>query len=125
MLTKTDLPKEYVIETYISKDQIEKSFDNLKNELKQNRLRVHGKQALEGKLFLNFLSTIVYNHISCKMSKTKMSQKYTIRELFMELKKLKAIKMSTDETIVSEITARQKSIFRAFNMPPPKSPTPT
>ncbi len=55
------------MEIYRNKDVVEKSFDNLKNDLDLHRLRIHSDAAMEGRIFIGFISLILMSYIREKM----------------------------------------------------------
>ncbi len=54
---------------YRDKDVVEKGFLRLKNSIDLGRLRVHGDQAMHGKLFIGFVSSIIMSAINKTMAK--------------------------------------------------------
>jgi len=112
---RDDLDKETILANYRNKDQVEKVFDLLKNEQDGGRLRVHSQLNADARLFINFLALIVQSEIIKIMRAEKLFKKYTIRELLTELKKIKLTKCN-DEVIISEISKKQKMIFKAFKI---------
>ncbi|MCD6121028.1 MAG: hypothetical protein J7K04_04270, partial [Spirochaetales bacterium] len=96
---------------YRNKDCVEKSFDNMKNELSSNRLRVHSRGSMEGRLFISFLSLILYSFIHNIMREKNLVKKYTIEEVFYEIKKLKIIELENKRKILTEISKTQKELF--------------
>lgn len=61
ILTNTGLREPEVLQLYREKDGGEKSFDLLKHTLVLRPLRVHSQSALEGLLFMDFISLILYS----------------------------------------------------------------
>jgi transposase len=51
------------LEIYRRKDIVEKSFDNLKNDLDCKRLRIHSAQTMDGRLFIQFIALIMAEKI--------------------------------------------------------------
>ena len=112
LLTKNPpVSKEYAITSYLYRDEVEKVFDIMKNELHENRLRVSSSDSVNGKLFLNFLSLICMSFITKTMKENKLFSKLTINELISELRKLKIITMYNGVKILCELTKKQKNIF--------------
>jgi transposase len=75
MLTNhTDLNREKILQLYRRKDYLEKTFDVLKNELDGKRLRGHSKDVINGRLFIKFVSLILYSAIANKM--TELTQPF-------------------------------------------------
>ena len=55
-----DLTRDDVLLLYARRDRVEKLFDVLKNELRDNRLRVSSRDAVEGRIFVAFLALMVH-----------------------------------------------------------------
>ena len=51
------------LRVYRTKDVVENSFDDLKNQLDMKRLRVHDSGVMDTRLFLQFLALIFICHI--------------------------------------------------------------
>ncbi|MDE5553125.1 MAG: transposase [Malacoplasma sp.] len=52
-----------VLKIYRTKDVVENSFDNINNDLDLERLRIHSDKAMEGRIFLGFISLIITSYI--------------------------------------------------------------
>jgi len=85
MANNTDLDRLQIIDYYRSKDSIEKVFDVMKNELLGKRLRAHSKESAEGRLFVKFITSILYSSISKIMKEKALFKNYSLRELMLEL----------------------------------------
>jgi len=104
---------------YRSKDAVERSFDNIKNELDMRRFRIHSELSMHGRTFLTFISLILHSWIDKKMKETNLYKKYTQEEVMAELKKLKIIELSDNKKILTEISKTQEDIFKLFTIPKP------
>jgi len=71
-ISNRDLRPKEVIYLYRQKDLVEKCFNNIKNELGANRLRVHSREVMEGRLFINFVKLILYSWIGRVMREKKI-----------------------------------------------------
>jgi transposase len=111
---KTNLLKEDVLSFYRNKDVIEKIFDTTKNELDTNRLRSHSKTTAEGRFFVKFIATIIYQQITKVMREKDMFKKYSVIELLKELSKIKRIVVPEIEPITTECSKTQKDILAKF-----------
>ena len=70
MLTnQPELDRAKILELYRRKDYLEKTFDVLKNEFDGKRLRGHSKDVVNGRLFIRFISLILYSVLANKMRK--------------------------------------------------------
>ena len=104
-------PREILL-LYRNKDCVEKCFDNMKNELSTNRLRVHSTESMEGRLFVTFMTLILSSWIHKTMREKDLSKKYTLEEVMYELKKLKMIELKNKRKVLTEITKTQKDLFK-------------
>ena len=101
-----------VILLYRNKDCVEKCFDTMKNELSTNRLRVHSRESMEGRLFISFLALILSSWIYKRMREKDLTKTYTIDEVMCEIKKLKIIELQEGRQVLTEITKNQRDLFK-------------
>lgn len=116
LITNADLSGDEVLRLYREKDGVEKCFDSLKNNLSLKRLRVHSQEALEGVLFIEFISLILYSYISKVLRESGLNTSITIPELIFELRKIKKIRFGRKKTMISEISKQQRRILNAFDI---------
>jgi len=107
---------EEVIKLYRSKDCIEKSFDNLKNELDQKRLRVHSETSMQGRLFISFIALILYSWIDKRMKEKKLYKLFTVDEVINEFRTIRSVTLSNDKYLLTEITKKQRELFKIFSI---------
>jgi transposase len=108
-----------VLEIYRQKDVVEKSFDNLKNDLDLERLRIHSDKATEGRIFIGFISLIIMSYIREQMRTADVYGKFSYNELMSELKKLRVIVFKNGKKLLTEVSANQKYIFKSMGMKVP------
>jgi transposase len=101
---------------YRDKDKIEKIFDSSKNELNTNRLHSHSKTTTEGRLFVKFIATILYQQITKVMKNKEMFKKYSVTELLKELSKMKMISLPQVDSFATECSKKQREIFENFKI---------
>jgi transposase len=119
LTNSTTLAAEEALSMYRKKDGVEKFFDAMKNGLDRKRLRIHSRRALEGMLFIDFVSLILYSHIERQLKSTPLGKHFTVHELFDELKKLSVVRLGDNQMILSEVTKHQNDIFKTFEIPEP------
>lgn len=120
VIISNDIKKaDEALRIYRNKDVVEKSFDNLKNDLDLNRLRIHSDKALEGRIFIGFIALILQSYIHKTMKDKELYKEYTKEKLLCEMKKIKKIQFASGKTIITEISKKQRDIFTAFTMPLP------
>jgi len=119
MLTTNDkeLDKRDVLKYYRSKDLVEKVFDSVKNEMDTKRLHTHKQSSTEGKIFIKFISAILYSIIGKKMEEKELYKAMSIKELIYEMQKIKITVLDDKTKIYSVLTKRQKKILEAFEIP--------
>ncbi len=108
-----------ILQVYRQKDGVEKAFEILKHELDGRRLRGHSPDAITGRLFLKFLSLIVYSALTKTMREQHVFRELSVRELLFELKKIRIVELYDGSHVLTEISKRQRRIFKAFNIEPP------
>lgn len=104
---------------YRDKDAVEKCFDDLKNQLDMKRLRTHNASTMDGRLFVQFIALILMSALRKKMRETKLTDKYTVRELLMEMETLTQIRFSGKYgQMLTEITKPQRLIMESLDVSP-------
>lgn len=102
---------------YREKDSVEKSFDDLKNQMDMKRLRVHSEEAMNGRIFIQFLTLILTVWIRQKLSETKWADKYSYREIMSEISELKKISVEGKrKDLVFQTTNLQNQIIELFGL---------
>ena len=102
---------------YRDKDVVEKSFDDLKNQLDMKRLRMHSSEAVDGRLFIQFIALIYMSALRKEMRKSKLIERYTVRELLQEMETLTKVKFSGKYGhILTEVTKPQREILEGLNV---------
>ena len=74
---------------------------------------------MEGLLFLEFISLIIYSEIIRVLKEKGLAKKLTVEQLFYELKKLSILEIDEKKPMITELTRKQKDIFSAFTIPLP------
>ena len=92
----------------------------LKNEIDGNRIRNHSDEAMEGKLFILFVTLILYASLDKIMKEKGLYKTHTLQELIYELKKIKVVRTNNNNRFLTEISKKQKVIYKQFNVPLPE-----
>lgn len=80
-----------ILSIYRNRDVIEKSFDNLKNDLDMRRLYTHSDEVAAGKAFVAFLALIVESRMRNLLREHMDAKRFTFRKVLLELEKAKMI----------------------------------
>ncbi len=101
---------------YRQKDSIEKGFKRFKKDLKGIPLNTQKESTTKGFLFICFIGLMIQMRLVDQMKKSDLVEDYTVEKLFLELEKLKKVRLANDEFIVSELTKKQKVILEKLNL---------
>ena len=114
--SRLDYSVDEILTLFRNKDYIEKSFDDLKNYLDSDRLRVHTDEALNGKIFITFIALILKSQINKIMIEEIKQNKTNTKKILLELKKIKVTTLHNEDTILLPLTKTQKDILKRFNI---------
>jgi transposase len=104
------------IEIYRSKDVIEKAYNDLKHRLNMRRTSVSSEEALEGKLFVQFVALIFISYIKQKMQMRGLFKRYTLQGLLDEIDIIECFTQPGKTTHVGEVTKKQREIYEALGV---------
>ena len=107
---------EEILTLYRNKEVAENAFDDIKNEIDLNRLNIHSDDAMNGKIFLVFLSLIYISYIRKALRKAKLTKEYTYKEVIKELRKIKIYTYENNHQTITPISAAQKKILSALSI---------
>lgn len=114
LTTEHVLTEVEILEKYRNKDVVEKSFDNLKNEIDMKRLRCHSDETTDGKLFVSYIALIIraytYERLKEYMKKSNLSYTSVVKEL----QKVKQVTFSNNYIDFVPLTKRQREIFECL-----------
>jgi hypothetical protein len=104
---------------YRAKDVVEKGFMCLKNSLDVGRLRVHGDDAVQNKVFIGFVALILLSYVHNVMLASGLYRKWTLKQLLRVLAKHRVVEFK-DSKIFYPVTKDQRLIYQAFDIPVPE-----
>ena len=108
------------LQLYRNKDVVEKAFGNLKDRLSMRRLLVSSEQALDGKLFVEFIALIFLSYIKKQMQIKNLYKKYTLQTLLDKIDIIECFEYSNTKLRVGEVLEKQKEIFEAMGVDIPR-----
>lgn len=81
------------------------------------RLRIHSSASMDGRLFVQFIALILMSALRKKMRETGLIEKYTTRELLMEMETLTKVRYSGRYGhILTEVTKPQRHILESLGI---------
>lgn len=100
-----------ILMTYRRRDVVEKSFDDLKNELDMKRLHCHSDKTAEGKMFVAFFALILRSCMQNKLRDYLSQNGLSFTSILKELRKLKFVHTSDGKKVLSPLTKKQRDII--------------
>ena len=117
LLTNSIKDSLIALQIYRDKDVVEKSFNDLKNQLDMKRLRMHSSTTADGRLFVQFIALIYMSALRKEMRKSGLIKQYTVRELLEEMATLTKVKYSGKHGhLLTEVTKPQREILAGLGI---------
>jgi len=118
ILTNVKTDSAQLLDIYRGKEVVENCFDDLKNGLDMRRLRTHSSQAMDSRLFIQFLALVLISSVRM-VAKGSMDLRYkTVREIMEAMESLVRITYSARYGCsLSEVGPIQQKIIDAFGLP--------
>ena len=105
-----------ILMTYRRRDVVEKSFDDLKNELDMKRLHCHSDETTDGKMFIAFFALILRSCMQNKLRAYLDETGLTFSSILKELGKMKYVYTHDGKKLLSPITKKQRDILNACGL---------
>ena len=99
-----------------TRDEIEKSFKALKNEIDVIPLNTHSEKTTRGFIFIAFLGLIIRTRLMNMMREKGLIDKYSVELMLLQLEKLRKITLADGQIFVTEMTKKQREIFQALDL---------
>jgi transposase len=114
---KTISTAKEALDEYSTRDYIEKSFDELKNELDMCRIRVHTDDRMRARLLIQLIAEIHVREIRVRLRDSEMCRKMTRKQIFSHIKGIYKIKFSGKyKDVCPELSKSQRSILDALGL---------
>ncbi len=105
------------LEVYRDKDSVEKCFDDLKNDLDMKRIRMHSAAAMEGRIFIQFISLLITTRLKQVMNEAGWFKNYDLQEVLNEMKTVRTVSIQgSRKKYTTELTQFQKKIFELYRL---------
>lgn len=115
LISSTKRSWDEVLSLYRKRDEVEKKFDDLKNELEVMPLRVQKLATLQGLLFIFFLSLVLRAMLLRRARIAKLLEKSSIEEIPMEMAKIRAVNIG-GKWRLTEISKKQRTILEKMEI---------
>jgi transposase len=110
------LSRDDILLLYRRKDQIEKLFHLWKNDLDAKRMLVHSRESMFGKMFLLFLSVILYSVVLKTLKEKKATSTLSTQKMLKKLKTIRQISTKSGKTFVTDVSKKQREILQLFDL---------
>jgi transposase len=105
------------LELYRRKEAVENCFDDLKNSLDMNRLRIHSSQAMDSRIFLQFISLILLSRVRQIAKQSPALKRLGVRDIMEAMETIVEVKYSGRYgSVITEADPIQREIMDAFGI---------
>ena len=102
---------------YSTRDFIEKDFDEMKNELDMQRIRVHCDNRMKARLFLQFIAEIYMREIRVCLQNAENCKKLTTKQIFSHIRTINKVKFEGKyRDVYSPLSKKQRDILEALKV---------
>ena len=105
-----------ILMAYSQRDDVEKSFDDLKNELDMKRIHCHSDETREGKMFVAFFAIILRSCMQNKLRAYLGDNGISFASVLKELRKIKYVHTKDGKKLLSPITKKQREILNTCGL---------
>lgn len=117
LCTRENLSLQDALKVYREKDDVEKSFGMLKNDILNERLHVAQLESLQGKIFLAFLGLILRRAFSTKLSQWVRQKRISLNVALEMLCDIECRKSKLSWVLTKAFTAQQKALIKLLDLP--------
>ncbi len=121
LLSSRVIPWDEALTQYRERDALEKTYDDLKNDLEIMPLRVRKKETFRGLLLVYFVAMILRSLLLQRARKAKLLEKSSVEEILREMSKLRAVNIGNTWKL-TEITKKQRTILEKMKITIPLTP---
>jgi transposase len=116
LLTSQKMDALTALEIYRKKQSVEDCFDDLKNTLDMKRLRIHSSQAMDARLFIQFIALIILSRVRSIKNQDRTLRNLSVREIMEAMETISEIRFSGRYgKATTETGPIQRRILEAFH----------
>ena len=117
LCTRKDLSPNEVLDIYLAKDCVEKSFSIFKNDVQDERLQVNYQDSINGKLFLAFIGLILRKTLENKLRSYLTKTRIDLDSAIARLMDITCSKQNDEWVLTSALSKQQKELVKALDLP--------
>jgi transposase len=118
LVSRKKIDRSFALSAYREKDEIEKQYMRLKNDMEALPMRVRKEKTLRGLLFIFFISMIIRSRLLNLLRKGGVLEKRSVEEVMTEAGKLRAVLIG-EKWRLTEVTKTQREIFEKLGINTP------
>jgi transposase len=116
LTTNENYSPEELLKIYKTRDFIEKTFMNFKDNINFKRLRTHNKRTTSGKLFVGFISLILRTELLNRIKKCEQTSKLTVKDVIRKLKRIVITTINNNIVKKMPISKHQRNVFSSIGI---------
>jgi len=118
LLSSRSMAWDDVLSLYRQRDEAEKQFDQLKNELELLPLRIQKTVSLRGLLFIFFVALLIRMHLLNRAREAGLLARQSVDDIIFELSKLRAVSTG-GRWMLTEVTKKVRTPLEKLKIPVP------
>lgn len=115
VITNTEYPPERIFELLKSRSEIETLFDTYKNLLRADRSYLRDEHRMQGWMFINFVSLMLYYRIYLLLLEKGLLKKYSVKDVLVHLSRIFKLKID-GEWMLSEVPKKTKKLVEKLGV---------
>lgn len=115
LISNSSLEWGEILDMYRSRDRVEKGFRDMKTDLDAIPMGTHTDETMKGYLLVQFVALMLETEIRRRMRASGLSERMSIREMLIELSKLRVVKQE-GSMFLTEISKKQREIFQGLGI---------
>jgi transposase len=100
---------------YRAKDVAEKLFDQIKVDMRGNRIRTHNDKTTSGKTFVTFIALAIWTFMLGKLKQLLADKSTSLKKVFNQLENITIVTSPINGRFTKALTKKQKDILAVFN----------
>lgn len=118
IITNTDFTVDKIYELYKKRNDIEVTFNAMKNALNDDKTYMQSTEKVRGYFFITFLALYLHSKIQNLLREKDLLKKYSVIDVLLHLSKVYKIKIN-NQYVLSEIPKQVRLIIEKLNIPIP------
>jgi len=115
LLSSKRMPWEEVLALYRERDEAERQFHQLKNELRLLPLRVRRMESLRGLLFVFFVALLLRSQLLRKAGEAGLLTRHSVEDILLEMSKIRAVECG-DRWLLTEVPKKARTILEKLKI---------